>query len=88
MNGVKKNPDLANKGLNIRDVANTHQLIILANLESLNAVLIRNGITDIKQRFTYLRREAISQLTSLKTSLDFEHELIESPNIKKSKYIK
>lgn len=84
----KKNPDLANKGLNIRDVANTHQLIILANLESLNAVLIKNGITDIKQRFIYLRREAISQLTSLKSSTDLEHELIESPNLKSNNGIK
>lgn len=84
----KKNPGLASKGLNIRDVANTHQLIILANLESLNAVLIKNGVTDIKQRFTHLRREAISQLTSLKSSSDLEHELIESPNLKSSIEIK
>lgn len=76
----QSNPELALKGLNIRDVANTHQLIILSNLESLNAVLIKNGITDTKKRLIYLRREAISQLTSLKSSSELEHEMIESPN--------
>ncbi|MET4081701.1 hypothetical protein ABIB40_001650 [Pedobacter sp. UYP30] len=76
----QNNPELALKGLNIRDVANTHQLIILSNLESMNAVLIKNGVTDIKDRLIHLRREAISQLTSLKSSSELEHEIIESPN--------
>jgi len=71
------NPDLALRNLNIRDVANTHQLIILANLESLNSTLIRNGMS-VEDRLIMLRKEAISQLTSLKSSQDLNHELIES----------
>lgn len=71
------NPDLALQNLNIRDVANTHQLIILANLESLNSTLIRNGMT-VEDRLITLRKEAISQLTSLKSSTELNHELIES----------
>lgn len=76
----QRNPELVMKGLNIRDLANTHQLIILANLESLNAVLIKNGMVDIAERFEYLRREAISQLTSLNASNEIEQERIDSPN--------
>ncbi|MFN3378693.1 MAG: KilA-N domain-containing protein [Runella zeae] len=77
-----KNPDLAEKGLNIRDVANTHQLIILANLESLNSMLISNGIIDQVQRFGILRNAAHTQLKSLKASSELENQLIESPHTK------
>lgn len=72
-----QNPELAKQGLNIRDVANTHQLIILANLESLNSTLIRNNQPQ-EDRLNILRVEAINQLTSLKSSTDLNHELIES----------
>lgn len=77
------NPELAKKGYNIRDLADTHQLIILANLESLNGTLINNGMTDPEQRLGILRSEAIRQLKSLKASADLDHQLIESPNKEK-----
>lgn len=83
----QNNPELHLKGLNIRDVANTHQLIILSNLENMNAILIKNGVTNIKERLILLRKEAISQLTSLKSSAELEHDLIESPNSLKQEYI-
>lgn len=77
------NPELAKKGYNIRDLADTHQLIILANLESLNGTLINNGMTDANHRLGILRSEAIRQLKSLKASADLDHQLIESPNKEK-----
>lgn len=74
------NPQLALDGLNIRDVMNTHQLIVLANLENLNSAMINAGTTDPQKRLVVLRRESISQLNSLKNSPLLEHQLIESPN--------
>ncbi|KGE13093.1 KilA-N domain-containing protein [Sphingobacterium deserti] len=76
----KNNPDLALKGYNLRDFADTHQLIILNNLEILNAELIRDGLT-IEQRFNKLRSSAHQQLKSLLRSQDKDHELIKSPKI-------
>ena len=74
------NPQLALDGINIRDVMNTHQLIVLANLETINSAMINAGTTDIQKRLVVLRRESISQLNSLKNSPLLEHQLIESPN--------
>ena len=78
-----QNQDLVLKGLNIRDVANTHQLIVLSNLESLDSVLIKNGVTDYKKRLAILRQEAIAQMKTLESSNEKEHTLIESPLAKK-----
>ena len=52
------------KGGNIRDYANISQLICLSNLESINSVLVRNGL-DQKVRLVQLNEIAISQMTSL-----------------------
>jgi hypothetical protein len=40
------------------------QLVVLSNLESMNAVFIHNGLNQ-SERLTQLNRMAISQLTSL-----------------------
>ncbi|MFZ6023002.1 MAG: KilA-N domain-containing protein [Bacteroidota bacterium] len=48
----------------IRDHANLEQLIILANLESINALLIRNGLTQ-RERLIQLNQTAIQQMKSL-----------------------
>ncbi len=79
------NPELAKKGWNIRDVANTHQLIVLANLENIDALLIKNGITDKHTRIQELRKEALSQVKLLRTSTELQHELIESPHLAEHK---
>lgn len=61
------NPDL--KG-NIRDHANIHQLVCLANLESMNAHYINEGLPQ-PERLKKLNTLAISQMTILiKTSND------------------
>lgn len=56
-----ENPD--KKG-NIRDYATIQQLIVLSNLESMNAELIKEGISQ-RERLCKLNKMAIEQLTSL-----------------------
>lgn len=58
------NPQRVKDGENIRDTASINELIIVSNLESYNATLIRDG-TDKKDRFLKLQNMAISQLQSL-----------------------
>ena len=55
------NPD--KKG-NIRDDANLNQLLVLANLESYNAILIGQGKT-MSERLVLLRELAIRQMKTL-----------------------
>ncbi len=49
---------------NMRDVATLNQLLVLANLESYNAVLINQG-KDQKERMELLRQLALQQLQTL-----------------------
>jgi len=58
------NPEFANKGMNIRDIASINELAVLSNLESLNAELIKSGI-DKKNRYIKLKEVAEYQLTIL-----------------------
>jgi hypothetical protein len=76
----QNNSELHLKGFNLRDVMNTHQLIVLANLENLNSALLNSGTTDPKIRLAVLRKASITQLRALGGSDIVEHELIESPN--------
>ena len=52
---------------NIRDYADVHQLVCLANLESFNAEFIKMGITQ-KNRLLKLNEIAITQMRSLLTN--------------------
>lgn len=54
-------------GGNIRDEASLHQLLVLANLESMNAELIKRGMGRA-DRAAYLREMAVSQLATLEGS--------------------
>jgi hypothetical protein len=56
-----ENPDA--KG-NMRDDATLEQLVVLSNLESINAVLIRQGLSQ-SERLIQLNQIAITQMTSL-----------------------
>ena len=49
---------------NIRDMATLEQLVILSNLESINAVLIHQGLTQT-ERLIQLNKIAITQMNSL-----------------------
>ena len=57
----EENPDL--KG-NMRDYASLNELLVLANIESYNAILIKKGL-DKKERMIELRNLAKTQLISL-----------------------
>lgn len=52
---------------NIRDQATLNQLVVLANMESMNAELIKAGM-DRSERALYLNKMAIQQLTSLQNN--------------------
>jgi hypothetical protein len=60
----KQNPDLDG---NIRDHANLDQLVVLSNMESINALLIHQNISS-EERILQLNQVAISQMKSLLTA--------------------
>lgn len=70
----EENPDL--KG-NIRDYASLNELLVLANMESYNAILIEKGL-DQKSRMIELRNLAKSQLISLARLNDLEKKQLKS----------
>ena len=53
-----------NKTGNIRDYASLQQLLVLANMESYNAILIKKGLEQ-SERIIQLRELAVQQLSSL-----------------------
>jgi hypothetical protein len=59
-----KNPE---KTGNIRDYATLEQLVVLSNMESINALLIEQGLTQSK-RLIQLNKVAITQMKSLTES--------------------
>lgn len=59
------NPEAAG---NMRDVATLNQLVVLANLESMNAQLIKDGISR-EERAVYLNKMAIQQMKALEDSI-------------------
>jgi len=62
------NPD---KDGNIRDHATIEQLVVLSNLESINAMLIHQGLGQ-SVRLTQLNAMAITQMTSLINSRNIQ----------------
>jgi len=60
----QENPET--KG-NVRDEASIEQLVVLSNLESINAVLIHQGLSQ-SERIIQLNRIAITQMKSLMNS--------------------
>ena len=58
-----KNPDLVDKG-NIRDFTDLYHLIILNNLENINALLIKNGLSQ-SERLEQLNEAAKTQMQIL-----------------------
>lgn len=82
------NPELAKK-YNMRDMASINQLIVLSNMESFNAEMIKNNI-DRETRFNLLHRMAKEQMQALnkynvenrfkKLSSDQRDDLSSSPS--------
>ena len=58
------NPERVLNGENIRDMASINELAILSNLESLNSILIKNGLSK-KDRFKILRETVVDQKKTL-----------------------
>ena len=69
----EENPDL--KG-NMRDYASLNELLVLANMESYNAILIGKGM-DQKERMIELRKLARTQLMSLEKLGDSDIKKLE-----------
>jgi len=63
-----------NKIGNIRDEATLEQLVVLSNLESINAMLIHQGLKQ-NQRISQLNAMAITQMQSLLAINDLQHQL-------------
>ena len=64
----EENPDL--KG-NVRDFATLEQLVVLSNMESINALLIRQGLSQ-GERLVQLNSTAITQMRSLVKNKDMK----------------
>ncbi|MGB4535327.1 MAG: KilA-N domain-containing protein, partial [Tenuifilaceae bacterium] len=56
---------------NIRDYATIEQLVVLSNLESINAVLIHQGLKQ-SERLEQLNKTAIQQMKSLLSNLSIK----------------
>lgn len=67
---------------NIRDYATMQQLIVLSDMESMNAELIKQGVAQ-SDRIFVLNKMAIEQLTSLNESRQIKS--LESYNSKDGK---
>lgn len=77
----EENPNLVLQGGNIRDYADLHQLTILSNLESINALLIKQGV-EKKDRLSILHQTAVEQTKSLKGLPNYTLDKLKSPNLK------
>lgn len=75
------NPTLVLQGGNIRDYADLHELTVLSNLESINALLIKQGM-DKKNRISLLHQTAIEQIKSLQSLQNYTLDKLKSPNLK------
>ena len=60
----KEHPTEAKKGENIRDYSSAEELIILINLENINAEMIKEGLSQ-EERFIRLRKIAQKQMEVL-----------------------
>ena len=58
------NHEYAKQGLNIRDFSSINELVVLSNLENLNAIMISENIEKF-ERYKQLRKIAVSQLNTL-----------------------
>lgn len=82
----KSNPELKKAGLNIRDTATISQLAVLANIEAMNAELIKQGITDLQKRKTILHRIAKEQLAQF-NSADISNKFSKLEHLKNPKLL-
>jgi hypothetical protein len=60
----ESNPEIAKKGMNIRDIASINELVVLSNLENVNALMIEQNM-DKQERYLQLKNIAQKQLAVL-----------------------
>jgi hypothetical protein len=77
----EQNPEIANK-FNIRDFADLHQLTVLSNLESYNAIMIQNNLSPAA-RLKELTKTAVMQLKTLQSMKNYTLDKLKSPNQKR-----
>jgi hypothetical protein len=75
------NAELVLQGGNIRDYADLHQLTVISNLESINGLLLKQGL-EKKERLMILHKTAIDQLKSLREMKNYTLDKLKSPNLK------
>jgi hypothetical protein len=75
------NTELVLQGGNIRDYADLHQLTVISNLESINGLLLKQGL-EKKERLMILHKTAIDQLKSLREMKNYTLDKLKSPNLK------
>ncbi|MDR0972169.1 MAG: KilA-N domain-containing protein [Bacteroidales bacterium] len=63
--------EITNEKGNIRDYATLEQLVVLSNMESINALLIRQGLSQ-GERLVQLNNTAITQMKSLVNNKDLK----------------
>lgn len=83
----KTHPELKKQGLNMRDAATISQLAVLANMESLNAELIKQGMIDLQQRKPILHKAAKEQLARFNT-VDINNKFSKLEHLGNPKYLK
>jgi KilA-N domain len=76
----KQYPDAHSKGYNIRDFATLHQLTVLSNLESYNAIMITKGMNQAT-RLHELHKAAQWQMEVLENMSNYSLDKLKSPNI-------
>lgn len=81
----RANPVLAKQGLNMRDAATINQLIVLSNMESYNAELIKQGLA-IEKRKVILHKAAREQLMKLE-SLNAEQNFSKLDHLRNPKLL-
>ena len=75
------NPELTLNGGNIRDYADLHQLTVISNLESINSLLLKQGL-EKKERLQILHDTALEQLKLLREMKNYSLDKLKSPNLK------
>jgi hypothetical protein len=77
----EENPELHKKKLNLRDFADLHQLTVLSNLESYNAIMIEKKLSP-EVRLQELTKTAADQLKALQAMKNYTLDRLKSPNQK------
>ena len=76
------NPELAKKKMNVRDTATINQLVVLSNMESLNSMLIKQGLNRDQRRVILhqMAKDQMAVLDAKNQEMRFRKLLPNNPN--------